>query len=93
VLGVLGLESVRAARERIAPHVLHTPLLRRRLRPDCELLLKAESLQPTGAFKLRGAFNRLLTLPADCRGVVAHSSGTLRRWPARPVCSGSRPWW
>jgi len=42
---------------------------------DCELLLKPESLQPTGAFKLRGAVNKLSTLPGDCPGVVAHSSG------------------
>jgi threonine dehydratase len=39
------------------------------------LLLKPESLQPTGAFKLRGAVNKLSTLPEDCPGVVAHSSG------------------
>jgi len=43
----------------------------------CRVLLKAESLQRTGAFKFRGALNKLLTLPADvrARGVVAFSSG------------------
>ena len=63
-----------AAAERIAPWVLRTPLL-----PfgDRGVLLKAENLQPSGAFKLRGAFNTLLQLPeaARRRGVVAHSSG------------------
>jgi threo-3-hydroxy-L-aspartate ammonia-lyase len=38
------------------------------------LLIKPESLQPTGAFKLRGAYNAIATL-AGPPGVVAHSSG------------------
>jgi threonine dehydratase len=42
-----------------------------------QLLLKPESLQPTGAFKLRGAYAAISALPpaARSRGVVAHSSG------------------
>ena len=41
------------------------------------LLIKPESLQPTGAFKLRGAYNAISALPAGAKanGVVAHSSG------------------
>ena len=41
------------------------------------LLIKAESLQPTGAFKLRGAYTAIGALPPEQRnrGVVAHSSG------------------
>lgn len=41
------------------------------------LLLKPESLQPTGAFKLRGAYAAISALPPEVRrrGVVAHSSG------------------
>ncbi len=41
------------------------------------LLVKAESLQPTGAFKLRGAYSAISALPPGqrIRGVVAHSSG------------------
>jgi threonine dehydratase len=42
---------------------------------DCPLWIKPESLQPTGAFKLRGATNAVLRLPANTRGVVTHSSG------------------
>jgi threonine dehydratase len=83
VLDVLTLDAIRAAARRIAPHVVRTPLLRHRLRADCELLLKPESLQPTGAFKLRGAFNRMLQLPAGCPGVVAHSSGNHAQAVAR----------
>ena len=79
----LTIATVRAAAHRIAPYVLRTPLLRYRLRPDCELLFKPESLQPTGAFKLRGAFNMMLQLPKGCPGVVAHSSGNHAQAVAR----------
>jgi threonine dehydratase len=79
----LDLEAIAAARVRIASHVVRTPLLRHRPRPDCELLLKPESLQPTGAFKLRGAFSLMTTLPRDCPGVVAHSSGNHAQAVAR----------
>jgi threonine dehydratase len=74
------LDDIRAARQRIRPHILTTPLLR-----SFELdrmvggtvLLKAECLQRTGSFKIRGALNRLLQLTPDerARGVVAWSSG------------------
>lgn len=44
---------------------------------DCQLLLKAENLQRTGSFKVRGAVNRLSALTSDQRekGVVAASAG------------------
>src|SRR5262245_53079893 len=68
------------AAERIRPHVLETPVepspeLSRR--GGAEVLLKLENLQRTGSFKLRGAMNRLLTLPPAelARGVVTASSG------------------
>ena len=79
----LGLASVRAAAKRIAPYVVRTPLLRHGLSEECELLLKPESLQATGAFKIRGAFNKMLGLPRECAGVVAHSSGNHARAVAR----------
>lgn len=72
-----------AAHARIQSYVVRTPLLRRRLRSDLELLLKPESLQPTGAFKLRGAFSLMTTLPPDTPGVVAHSSGNHAQAVAR----------
>jgi threo-3-hydroxy-L-aspartate ammonia-lyase len=44
---------------------------------DPPLLLKPESLQPTGSFKLRGAYAAISAVPASTRsrGVIAHSSG------------------
>ena len=80
---ILDLASIRAAAERIRPHVLRTPVLRQRPRPGCELLLKAESLQPTGSFKIRGAFSLMTTLDPDVPGVVAHSSGNHAQAVAR----------
>ena len=71
----LSLTDVEEAATRIAPYVLRTPTLSYTLSRACTLHCKAESLQPVGAFKLRGAFNMLLSLPGDCPGVVAHSSG------------------
>ncbi len=50
---------------------------------SAELLCKPECLQPIGAFKLRGAFNMMTRLPADCPGVVAHSSGNHAQAVAR----------
>jgi threonine dehydratase len=70
------LDDVRAAAERIAGDVLRTPVLG--TGPDLPgLWLKAESLQPTGAFKLRGASNAVAQLDDAQRraGVVTHSSG------------------
>lgn len=75
MLDALTLDAIRDAHARIRDRVLRTPTLPRRPRPGLELWLKAESLQHTGAFKLRGAFNLMSQLPADCPGVVAHSSG------------------
>src|SRR5688572_21065007 len=50
---------------------------------DCELLLKPESLQSIGAFKIRGAFSLMTMLPKNCPGVVAHSSGNHAQAVAR----------
>lgn len=71
---LITLADIEAARARIASHVRPTPMLA--MNPS-GLRLKAESLQPIGAFKLRGAFNALLSLAPEvrARGVVAHSSG------------------
>lgn len=76
----LTLEKIRAAQARIAPYTVKTPLLRlTSLDPyfGCKVWAKAECLQITGAFKLRGAFNKVLQLSPEelSRGVVAASSG------------------
>src|SRR5258706_4503807 len=68
--------AVRQAAERIRGRVRRTALLPTDLGEG--LLVKAENLQVTGAFKARGAFNAVLRLrEADpgLRGVVATSSG------------------
>ncbi|MFJ5973823.1 threonine/serine dehydratase [Streptomyces sp. NPDC093060] len=70
-----GPADLRAAAARIAPYVLHTPLLpgpATAVGGPC-LLLKAEHLQPAGSFKVRGAANAVLALGAD--RVVTGSSG------------------
>lgn len=73
-MGLVDLDEIRAARARIAPWVVRTPLVGM---TGSGVVLKAESLQPSGSFKLRGAFNSLLLLDdaQRARGVVAHSSG------------------
>lgn len=76
----LTLTDVEAAAERIGSRIRHTPL---QSSPDlsalagCALLLKLENLQRTGAFKIRGALNKLLTMdPAvAARGVLTASAG------------------
>nr|MDT0661275.1 threonine/serine dehydratase [Micromonospora sp. DSM 115978] len=69
------LDDVRAAADDLAGRIVRTPLL-----PcpwDGDLLLKPESLQPVGSFKLRGATHAVARLAptARTRGVVTHSSG------------------
>jgi threonine dehydratase len=78
----LSLASIQEAAHRIAPHVVRTPLLIR-THGQATLLIKPENLQPIGAFKIRGAFNKMCQLPADCPGVVAHSSGNHAQAVAR----------
>lgn len=69
-----------AAEKRIRPYVIETPLERSAwlsAESGAEVFLKLENLQDTGAFKLRGATHKLLSLtPAQAaRGVVTASSG------------------
>lgn len=81
-----GIDDVRSAAERIAPYVLRTPVLRRTIHTAegaAHLLIKPECLQDIGAFKIRGAYSFMTTLPEDCPGVVAHSSGNHAQAVAR----------
>ncbi|MBG6183038.1 threonine dehydratase [Arthrobacter sp. CAN_A214] len=77
------LEDITVAAGRIQDLVLRTPLiaLPHPQRPDEVLHCKAESLQPTGAFKLRGAYNTIAQVLDQARenGVVAQSSGNHAR--------------
>ncbi len=75
---LVSVDEVRAAARRLNGIVVRTPLLPLAASgPGSGVLIKPESLQPNGAFKLRGAYNAIASLPdADRRrGVVAHSSG------------------
>jgi threo-3-hydroxy-L-aspartate ammonia-lyase len=72
-------DDFRAARDRIKPYVLATPLLRAEglERQGRRVFLKAENLQRLGSFKVRGAFNAVASLTPEVRakGVIAFSSG------------------
>jgi threonine dehydratase len=73
---MVSLTEITEAARRLAPVAVRTPLL-----PvpglSRTLLIKPESLQPTGSFKLRGAYNAISAAgqAARERGVIAHSSG------------------
>jgi len=76
----VNLDRIRAAHERIAPHVHVTPTFSATLlgaAAGVQVFLKGESLQKTGSFKVRGALNAVLTLDAAARarGVVTVSAG------------------
>jgi len=72
--------GVRDAARQIAGQAVRTPLIESpalNARTGGRILLKAETLQRAGAFKFRGAWNRISRLTAEekARGVVAYSSG------------------
>jgi threonine dehydratase len=82
-IALVNLDTIRAAAARIADIAFKTPLVRAPFPgvagrgTDREIWLKAESLQPIGAFKIRGAANKILQLSAEqiARGVITYSSG------------------
>jgi threonine dehydratase len=76
----VSLADIEAAAARIKGHAIETPLIESQALNDHlgrRVLIKPETLQRVGAFKFRGAFNRLVQLSHDerARGVVAFSSG------------------
>jgi threonine dehydratase len=96
----LDFGAIRAAHERIRPHIHRTPVLtseRLNTASGASLFFKCENFQKVGAFKARGATNAVFALDeaAAQRGVATHSSGnhaaalaraaTLRGIPARIV--------
>ncbi len=78
---IVTIAEIRAAAERIRGVATRTPLLRW----DDTTWLKPESLQPVGAFKMRGAYNKVASLSDDerARGVVTYSSGNHAQAVAR----------
>lgn len=76
----MDLQTIKAARERIAPYIVQTPLIRLTNLDaylGCQVYVKCECMQNTGAFKLRGAMNKALSLSEEelARGIVCASSG------------------
>jgi threonine dehydratase len=76
----VALDDVRAAAARLDGVAHRTPLIHSRALDEvigASVMLKAESLQRTGSFKFRGAYNRIVSIPEPdrARGVVAISSG------------------
>src|SRR2546429_2653464 len=98
--GNLEFAAIRAAHQRIRPHIHRTPVLTSSRLNDASgacLFFKCENFQKGGAFKARGATNAVFSLDdtAARRGVATHSSGnhgsavaraaTLRGIPAHIV--------
>jgi len=80
---LISLDTIREAAARISGIAVSTPLVRAPFPTIAprgsgkHIWLKAESLQPIGSFKLRGAANKILQLTAEeiARGVITYSSG------------------
>ncbi|MGA2807414.1 MAG: pyridoxal-phosphate dependent enzyme, partial [Terracidiphilus sp.] len=80
---LVSIADIRAAAARIAHIAVKTPLVEASFPglsghgTNKRIWLKAESLQPIGAFKIRGAANKILQLSAEeiARGVITYSSG------------------
>ena len=77
---MISFQDVQEARERISKYVRRTPTVRNRTLSEMlgtNLYLKLELFQTTGAFKIRGAFNKILSELEHARraGVVAVSGG------------------
>src|SRR5690349_170103 len=77
---MLTIDLIHAARERISTRIHRTPVMTSRLFNDVagkEVFFKCENLQRAGAFKIRGATNKIRSLNPDekQRGIVAFSSG------------------
>ena len=84
----IDIATIEAAANRIRPHIFKTPLLESPRLNDFlgfRLLVKAEALQHTGSFKLRGATNAVWSLGEDVCHVVAFSSGNHAQGVARAV--------
>lgn len=77
---MIDLDDIKTAAERLQPIIVRTPLISSPALDEMvggRVFLKAENLQRTGSFKIRGAYNMLSQLTPDqaARGVIAFSSG------------------
>ena len=87
------LQDIRAAAERIAGVARVTPILDVSGAAGRPLLLKCESLQPAGAFKIRGAYNMVAQLDPTTSAAAASSPTrraiTARRWRSPRAALGA----
>jgi threonine dehydratase len=88
---VIDISTVRRAKERLAGRIVRTPLLNSAMLDElagCRVFVKAEPLQKTGSFKIRGGLNKILATPEEKRrrGFVAFSSGN----HGQAVAAGAR---
>ena len=95
---MISMEMLQDARRVLSPVINQTPVLHAPgLVPDCSFYLKADCLQKTGAFKLRGAYYKIATLSDQekRRGVIACSAGNHAQPPSAslppPPFPRSRP--
>ena len=77
---MFGKQDIMEARERLAPYIYQTPVLHLQNLDDilgCRVYIKPECMQRTNSFKIRGALNKMLSMPKEEleNGVVAASSG------------------
>ncbi len=77
---MLTTDLIHEARERITPRIHRTPVVTSRQFDEVagkQVFFKCENLQRAGAFKIRGATNKIRSLTDEekCRGIVAFSSG------------------
>jgi threo-3-hydroxy-L-aspartate ammonia-lyase len=77
---MLTFDDILQARQRIAGVAHRTPVVTSRQfneQADCEIFFKCENLQRAGAFKFRGAYNKIASLSGEERkhGILAYSSG------------------
>ena len=81
---LVGIDAVRAAAATLRGVAIRSPLVPFG-RPEARRFLKAESLQPIGAFKIRGAYVAVASLPVAerARGVITYSSGNHAQGVAR----------
>lgn len=74
------IAEISKARKRIEPYIFRTPVIRLKALDQylkCEVYVKAECMQITGSFKIRGVLNKLLSLPEEelKRGIICASTG------------------
>src|SRR6476646_109841 len=88
--------DIAAAAQRLAGVAVRTPLVSAPVldaRLNARVFLKAETLQRTGSFKFRGAYNKISSIPQDrkANGVVAYSSGNHAQGVAHAAALFNRP--